>query len=69
MVAVLWEPTPWAMVLVAFVGAHPVGDCMRWRYAQNRARGALLQTSPQTIASPPLQEAVCSWFQGFASFC
>jgi len=46
MVAVLREPTLWAMVLVVFVGAHLVGDCMRWRYAGNRARGALLQTSP-----------------------
>ena len=69
MVAVLWEPTLWAMVLVALVGANPVGDCMPWRYAQNRAQGALLQTPTRTIASPPLREAIGSWFQGFASFC
>jgi hypothetical protein len=22
----LWEPTPWAIAFIAFVGAHPVGD-------------------------------------------
>ena len=33
--------------LSVFVGVHPVGDCVCWRYARNRPQGGLLQNFDQ----------------------